>query len=279
MAGPSVRAADERPAPVAPVEGEIEDPAAIGSPVGITGTRGRAAATGPASGLDPPQLALPQEIDRWSRRARPTIIGARPTIIGARPTIVGARPTIVGARSRGIVGPDHRPGSPGLPPRTGLHPVRQHRAHLPQPAPPQELLGALGARHLTHPGLDGVVVPPHLFSPATLVDPRTRSGEGGGRGRPHRSRVIEHLFEHRRRYTAPPTRARGRARTWGEPADCFWWPREDGTPQSQPALSTDPSPGPSTSLSTALSTGASTDPSAGPSAGSSTGPSTQGPAR
>ncbi len=141
---PSVRAADERPAPVAPVEGELEDPAPVAGPV-----------SGTVAGAAPgPRPASTRHSSRSPRRSAPR---SPPAPRSAR---LGDR----------LVGPDHRPGSTGLPPGPGLHPVRQHGADLPQPAPPQELLGPLGPRHLTHPGLDGVVVPPHALSPV-LVDP------------------------------------------------------------------------------------------------------------
>ena len=78
-----------------------------------------------------------------------------------------------GVRRR-VVGADRRADPRGLPPRPGLHPVRQDRAHLPQPAAPQELLGTVAAPP-AH--LDGVVVPPHRTAPRTR-DPWDRRERG-----------------------------------------------------------------------------------------------------
>src|SRR3954465_1576091 len=58
----------------------------------------------------------------------------------------------------------------GLPPGAGLHPVRDDVADLPQPALPQELLGAFhrtaGSRDQSSADLHGIVVPPHRGLPA-----------------------------------------------------------------------------------------------------------------
>ena len=51
------------------------------------------------------------------------------------------------------------------PPGPGLHPVRDHLAHLPQPSPPQELVGILVCA-LAH--LHRVVVAPHCLAPHLL---------------------------------------------------------------------------------------------------------------
>ena len=99
------------------------------------------------------------------------------------------------------VGAEHGVHPAGLPPRPGLHPVRDHVAHLPEPAAPQELLGSLtwspaGPSAPSPAHFHGVVVPSHRSSTFTTEPtprPRTRSlrrmaegscGGGGGRGHP-----------------------------------------------------------------------------------------------
>ena len=66
----SVGAADEQPAPVGPVEGQVEDPATSGSPSPVRPA---------AAGLDPPQLPLGEQVaDRRAPRARLGQPGRRP---------------------------------------------------------------------------------------------------------------------------------------------------------------------------------------------------------
>ena len=176
MNTPSVHAADELPVTVAPVEGEVEDPA--------------------------------------RRRRRP----CRP-----RPATAPARRAGRGRgrrrRRAGSSEPTTACTPDGLPPGPGLHPVRDHRTHLPQASAPQELLGPLDAvtmplrtstgssYRLTCPASPSVHRP---LPPRPL--PRTHRGRTGGpaarRRRGSRSSPpsrIEHLFEQRERYTSPPT--------------------------------------------------------------------------
>ena len=176
--------------PVGPAEGQVEDPGpALGS--GLLGSRslGRGAA---AAGLHPPQLPLHQQV-LPEQRPRST-------------------PLSRGWLRLPLVAAEQRPHAGGLPPRAGLHPVRDHAPHLPQPATPQELLGPLHPAlrgpdpALSH--LDGVVVPPHACLPANdstppptpdsvCTDlPRTRDPAEAG-VEVASAGMIEHVFEHR----------------------------------------------------------------------------------
>ena len=78
----------------------------------------------------------PPPASRTGRPGRPRPATARARPAGRPPAgaLVDREP---GRRSRSP------PAPRGLPPRARLHPVREHRAHLPQPAAPQELLGTL----------------------------------------------------------------------------------------------------------------------------------------
>ena len=120
IAGSQSSAAGELPAAVGPVEDQVEDPEAGVVAGAPAATRPRAAST--------------RQTSRSRERGRSTAPRRR------RPSSAGT--------------------APRLPPRPGLHPVRDHLAHLPEPASPQELLGVLPpSAALAH--LHGVVVPPH----------------------------------------------------------------------------------------------------------------------
>ena len=103
------------------------------------------------------------------------------------------------SRSRSVstgarLGPPDRHG-PATPPGTGLHPVRDHLAHLPQPSPPQELVGVLVCA-LAH--LHRVVVAPHVLLlqlVSAAIDPCRCPGGGWGSRSPPTEALIEHVFE------------------------------------------------------------------------------------
>src|SRR6188508_2651278 len=101
----SVHAADELPAAVGPVEGEVEDPTRV--PLEVAD--GSAAA-----GLDPPQLSLREQVAQRTRHGLGLIHGTLLTL--------------------GAFGADHRADTRRAPPRPGLDPVGEHRPDLPESA-------------------------------------------------------------------------------------------------------------------------------------------------
>src|SRR3954453_1861860 len=180
MTAPSVRAPDQPPAALRPVEDEVEDTRAsrLASQLVIRlATRLPRLLPGlTTAGLDPPDLALGEEILPDREHAVPLAVHRICRVPWLR-QIRQVRP----------VGTEHRLHSARLPPRTGLPPVREHVAHLPQPPTPEELLRPFHAAPGTanHPlaHFHGVVVPPHVSPPGVDVrascpahdqpDPRT----------------------------------------------------------------------------------------------------------
>ena len=175
---PSVQAPDELPAPVGPVEGEVED--AVG--LLVAGSCRLACIPRPAS-------------TRQSSRSATRSVIVRDSAVGRR-----------------------RPASRALPPRTGLHPVRDDSADLPQPPAPQELVGVL---RLASSHLDGVVVLPHRAS-SHIRRPRGRpGGRWGSRSPPPGS---HRTFVRTPRTVLPPTDSPSRADATQE--QCEEWRRE-----------------------------------------------------
>src|SRR4029079_14464086 len=82
------------------------------------------------------------------------------------PTTSPVTGPVTGPVTSPVRGSEHGMRPSRLPPRAGLHPLGEHRVHLPQPALPEELLGALDgvtarARHLSPAHVHRVVVPSH----------------------------------------------------------------------------------------------------------------------
>src|SRR5690606_15298082 len=126
-------------------------------------------------------------------------------------------------RGQGLLGADHRPHSGGLPPRPGLHPVREDVADLPQPSVPQELLGPLDARvgptHQALADLHRVVVPPHvsLLRRHSRTDPTPGGPAGTGVEVAPTGPVARTRVRTPSRYTGPPTARQPRNSPSGRP--------------------------------------------------------------
>ena len=162
----------------------------------------------PSAGrLDPPDLPLRQV----GRPRRAPSRSVRPAGLPSP-----ARPVGVAPRTR------------GLPPRPGLHPVRDHLAHLPQPSPPQELLGVLDGT-ASVPSPVPCAPPPGRRTAASLCPRRpslpcsTRRHralvEDGGRGHPHQASRSNTCSNNSQAYTPPPTTRQEPDADDGSPAD------------------------------------------------------------